>query len=1804
MSFWHCLTILLQANNLVFPDEKQAEEHFLAKYGEAAQLIGLEKEEDAQASPSKKLELQLAEAAKILGTQVLLDQEAIEDGTIPAPKRFNVGASRVVRVQWASSAQVAFKTAAQSSPLQGVWKKRANPTQIEVSLDTLDLLGWDQLLKLLFRAKGKTEQTLLDFVGELEVEQLNTETLTSERATELEALKMMAQESLFRYTDSQMFATKVPPALPSNSSLLSVPDVVQSNVALPTTGDVQASESMTLSTSTMIASSLEARADSNKTLLPSSASASEAFDHSSNSQDKKTHNKVEEYKLKEIEQKVFSLESLMALKNTGSFVQSFTQLQIPVLKSCSLQAIRTYAVEINNQIQKAGPASTSVHPMQGIHKDALSLLKLVWNGSDNTSKLGPFEDSRRIPSTTWLREVEEAVRLIEKAPKAKAELLFLEKKDGRPQIMSFITYLTEYFEHHGKDLSLEKKIDVILKGIRRSYKKMANYIEDTIIPRARREEDENNKLSVDKILFLVLSEFRSAAQFIDNDKSESDSDDERPGKATRQIKKKTPFAGDKSKVQWKPKAEAPIKQKIGEEKNLGEESGKKRERERPEKKEVSCWICKKPGHTKKECPEYKPPTKKTRFGMLAAANKYRKELLPTSWFTGNFKLQPKEDKKDPMEGVCAFDTMAEDFNYCSLEFVQMAESLGYIATPNDLQVCLADGKTVVPCSKSISVPITLCFDMIGRRNKEVVCDFFVIPNHSYMLTFGAPDIVKHDILPDMLALISTRIKLSEDCTMLGGVKGGKPSLASAITAAGGGATKSINQSTSLSEVKQSTVEKLDSSPGSNRGSEMDGASLPPRRAAETVIATENSSVTLEATTGGFVLKAPPGEEDDIEVQAVIPDSFGDAKFEKISWSGVKNDIAHEVVNTLKTFCDIFSETVDREPCKMEKYRIQLKKGVEFPPREMRQQVRPQTPRNKIAIEEKLKKWEELGIVKRVTSKYWSQVHVVNKENKAPRICIDWRALNSLVEIFQFPIPDIKRTLAKLNNHKLYGTIDLTDAYQQVAMHPDSIEFTAFRTDEAIFVMNRLGFGHSGAVAHFQKEMALSVLDNLIGKICFVYLDDIIWWGDTTAEFLQNLCSVLERLRKYKIKAKASKIKIGTSLVFLGHVIDRMGMAMSDDRKAALMSIQLPSTVRELHVFLGTANYFRDFIQGHSSYTTRLTRMLQPNLRAKLEWTPETTADFESLKKKIVEAPMLWWLQDGLKTGISTDASQFCWGGYLWQIKDNKERVILFCSGSFSGSQLNWPIGEKEMFAVVAVVEKVKYLIGTTLFTIKTDHRNLQFFSAPSKSARVERYKLYLSRFAHIFEVIPGESNTIADGLTRLMGLRLSLLCGISEVNTKRIRTFHGGLAGHRGIEATLSKMREAGHKWSTMRSDVTMFIQSCPICQVVKTGPGKRGIAQTFELVATAENQSIAMDTLGPLDQDADGFQYIIALVDEFSRYTELYAAKAATSSEAAQAILEYCCRWGIPETFKSDRGSQYNSGLISALTSQLGSKLNLIPVGSSEENGICERKFRDVRADLGALVRENPSVPWSKLIKIVERVINSSVNTLTKVAPADLRLGKRQALDTNLLFAAAPVVQSEGVLPKPALAKEHQAKLAEVYEALASSVLDNISKHQATKETTRIQSPTIYSQGSWAFLEEVHPRKGDPAATKRLGPYQVLHQEGNTVTLSVNEREKIVPVTSCVAFVPGQVEPQRLQAENSTKALENTRYYVEEVISHRVEGKKPSLTNTVVEVKWVGYPESTFERLSENSDIRQTEAFLRYTNVHNELLRFIVQKR
>ena len=89
-----------------------------------------------------------------------------------------------------------------------------------------------------------------------------------------------------------------------------------------------------------------------------------------------------------------------------------------------------------------------------------------------------------------------------------------------------------------------------------------------------------------------------------------------------------------------------------------------------------------------------------------------------------------------------------------------------------------------------------------------------------------------------------------------------------------------------------------------------------------------------------------------------------------------------------------------------------------------------------------------------------------------------------------------------------------------------------------------------------------------------------------------------------------------------------------------------------------------------------------------------------------------------------------------------------------------------------------------------DPHNLAYMSPPSKSPKIERWKLSNARFSYTTIPVDGEIHYVADGMTRLMGLfKVSYLMGIKEVYAKTLSEVHGGIAGLRGYDATLLKLR-------------------------------------------------------------------------------------------------------------------------------------------------------------------------------------------------------------------------------------------------------------------------------------------------------------------------------------------------------------------------------------------------------------------------------
>jgi hypothetical protein len=154
-------------------------------------------------------------------------------------------------------------------------------------------------------------------------------------------------------------------------------------------------------------------------------------------------------------------------------------------------------------------------------------------------------------------------------------------------------------------------------------------------------------------------------------------------------------------------------------------------------------------------------------------------------------------------------------------------------------------------------------------------------------------------------------------------------------------------------------------------------------------------------------------------------------------------------------------------------------------------------------------------------------------------------------------------------------------HHQTELHPDSRQYTAFTTTEGIYELIRLPFGIKSTPSYFQAEMANS-LRGLLYNICEVHLDDVIIYGRTQEEYLENLSTVLERLHATGVSVNPAKCRFGLkSVEYVGHVVDSQGLTMSDKKIEKVVDFKLPATVKQLRSFLGLVNFFRDHIRDHS-----------------------------------------------------------------------------------------------------------------------------------------------------------------------------------------------------------------------------------------------------------------------------------------------------------------------------------------------------------------------------------------------------------------------------------------------------------------------------------------------------------------------------------------------------------------------------------------------------------------------------------------------
>jgi phospholipid-translocating ATPase len=107
------------------------------------------------------------------------------------------------------------------------------------------------------------------------------------------------------------------------------------------------------------------------------------------------------------------------------------------------------------------------------------------------------------------------------------------------------------------------------------------------------------------------------------------------------------------------------------------------------------------------------------------------------------------------------------------------------------------------------------------------------------------------------------------------------------------------------------------------------------------------------------------------------------------------------------------------------------------------------------------------------------------------------------------------------------------------------------------------------------------------------------------------------------------------------------------------------------------------------------------------------------------------------------------GAVLLQEKEGLLHPVQYASKKLSQAQQRYSTVERECLAIVWGLTKFSRFVLGRPFVLQTDHRPLTFLkSAKTKNNRLLRWALMIQEFNFEVEPIPGQTNIIADMLSR------------------------------------------------------------------------------------------------------------------------------------------------------------------------------------------------------------------------------------------------------------------------------------------------------------------------------------------------------------------------------------------------------------------------------------------------------------------------
>ncbi|KAK1947592.1 Retrovirus-related Pol polyprotein from transposon opus [Phytophthora citrophthora] len=360
------------------------------------------------------------------------------------------------------------------------------------------------------------------------------------------------------------------------------------------------------------------------------------------------------------------------------------------------------------------------------------------------------------------------------------------------------------------------------------------------------------------------------------------------------------------------------------------------------------------------------------------------------------------------------------------------------------------------------------------------------------------------------------------------------------------------------------------------------------------------------------------------------------------------------------------------------------------------------------------------------SRWACPVLPVRKSGGEYRQTADYKSVNADIVAIVGVMPDLHVDLEEVKGAKFFGPFDFIKGYWQLALAEECQKWLSYMTHRKVYTPRRVPQADNSEMS--RRTVAPPLAGTYLSK-------------------LERLFELLDFFG-FKISPKKSSL-----------FEQEVWCSPRPERIRALQTLPYPKNAGELQQFLCATNWMRDSLVDYAQKARPLQEALDLALakasrRTKrvaagiaIEFSDTERSAYDQMKEMLASSATLAFPKDGATILGSRHGSS-----------GTDTRTLICLSGSFTGSQRNWSIIEKEAYPIVRACEKLSYLLlHPGGFRLYCDHRNLIYVFAPGKEVKKHirgkllRWSTKLMEYRYEVEHIDGEANVWADMISRWAG---------------------------------------------------------------------------------------------------------------------------------------------------------------------------------------------------------------------------------------------------------------------------------------------------------------------------------------------------------------------------------------------------------------------------------------------------------------------